>query len=53
MLTGDLLRVRVKGKELYPSYVLPDEERFQERAAELVVLYREAVTQGHTRAWLA
>jgi len=53
VLTGDLVRVRVKGKELHPSYVKPEEPRFQERAAELVALYRRAVTQGHTRAWLA
>jgi uncharacterized protein len=53
VLTGDLVRVRVKGKELLPSYVKPEEERFQARAAELVVLYRDAVTQGRTRAWLA
>ncbi len=53
MLTGDLVRVRVKGKELHPSYVKVGEPRYQERAQELVQLFGTAVSQGHTQGWLA
>ncbi len=53
MLTGDLVRVRVQGKELRPSFVDVDKPRHQERGAELVALFREALAQGHTRGWLA
>lgn len=53
MLTGDLVRVRVQAKELRPGFVKTDDPKLQQRAEELVALHRLAVTQGHTRAWLA
>lgn len=49
MLTGDLVRVRIKAKELRPSFVRADDEDLLERAGQLIELYREAAREGWTR----
>lgn len=48
MLTADLLRVRVKGREVLPTFVDPDNERLLERAELLVDLVAQAVRESWT-----
>ncbi|NOY27082.1 MAG: DUF790 family protein [Oligoflexia bacterium] len=48
MLTGDLLRVRVKGKELHCAFIDPNNPRLLDRARELVDLFTRAVAQQWT-----
>jgi predicted nuclease of restriction endonuclease-like RecB superfamily len=45
--------VRVKGKEVHPSYVKTQEPRYQERANDLIALFERGVSHGKTRSWLA
>lgn len=52
MLTADLLRVKVKGREVLPSFVDPDNERLAERAQLLVDLVAQAVREGWTQGEL-
>ncbi len=49
MLTADLLRVRIKAKEIAPSFVRTDDEDLLERAEQLIALYREAEQGAWTR----
>lgn len=51
MLTGDLVRVRVQGSELRPSFVEP-KPALREAANALVSAFREAVAEGRTRGEL-
>lgn len=52
MLTGDLLRVRVRGRELVPALVDPARPALQEVAGSLIELFAEAVAGGWKRAAL-
>lgn len=52
MLTGDLLRVRIKGKAVVPAWVDPTDERLLERAAAVVEVFEAALGQGWTRGEL-
>jgi len=52
MLTGDLVRARVKGPDLLPSFVKVDAAARLERAAELLALFDEAAREGWTRGTL-
>jgi len=52
MLTGDLLRVRVKGRELLPSFVEPTRPALVERAVLLGQLFAQAAEEGWTRGEL-
>jgi tetratricopeptide (TPR) repeat protein len=49
MLTGDLVRVRVKQKELAPSLIRVDDEVLLDRAAQLLEIYQVAAREGWTR----
>ncbi len=52
MLTGDLLRLKVKGSDLVPSYVDPDKPALREFSDQLVEVFREAVEERWSRALL-
>lgn len=43
MLTGDLVRVAVKGTDLHPRYVKPDSQALREVAAAIVATFHQAV----------
>lgn len=45
MLTGDLVRVRIKDGRVLPGFVDPTDERLRERAELLVATFREHVGQ--------
>lgn len=49
MLTGDLVRARVKGRDLAPSLIDPTRPGYKQRAEDLLDLFGEAVAQGWTR----
>ncbi len=50
MLTASLIRVRVQGKDIRPSFVDPSDERQLDRAAELVEVFDRAEAEGWSRA---
>ena len=52
MLTGDLVRVRINGKDIYPSFVKPDDPRLLERAEDLCTVFHAALQQKGTRGGL-
>ena len=52
MLTGDLVRARVKGRDLLPSFIDPERPAYAERSADLLDLFGEAVAKGWTRGQL-
>lgn len=45
MLTSELLRVRVKGKQLFPRFVDPEDEELKAWAGELLGLFQAAVEE--------
>lgn len=49
MLTGDLVRVRIKAKEIAPSFIKPDDEELLGRAEQLIELYRKGLEDRWTR----
>ncbi|TNE87155.1 MAG: DUF790 family protein [Deltaproteobacteria bacterium] len=49
MLTGDLVRARVKGRDITPSLIDPTRPSYVERAEDLLDLFGEAVAKGWTR----
>jgi len=49
MLTGDLVRVRVKKKELHPGFIKVDNPRHLESAAKLLGIFAAAHAVGWTR----
>lgn len=53
MLTGDLVRARVKGRDLTPSLIDPSRPAFVKRSEELLDLFGEAVAKGWTRGAVA
>ena len=53
MLSGELIRVRIKGKELSPSFVDPAKPALVARSQELLELYLRGVEQGLSRGDLA
>ena len=53
MLTGDLVRVRIKAKEIAPSFIKPDDEELLGRAEQLIELYRVGLAEGWTRRDIA
>ncbi len=53
MLSGELIRVRVKGKELSPSFVDPAKPSIKARSEELLALYTRGVREGLSRGELA
>lgn len=52
MLTGDLLRARVKGKELFCGFIDPQRPLLVERSEQLVTLFEQAVGEQWTRGRL-
>ncbi|MCB9779757.1 MAG: DUF790 family protein [Alphaproteobacteria bacterium] len=52
MLTADLLRVRVKGPELFVGFVDPGKARLQERADDVATLFGQAAAETWTRGEL-
>ena len=46
MLTGDLVRVRIKAKEIAPSFIKPEDEELLGRAEQLIELYRVGLAEG-------
>lgn len=52
MLTGDLIRARVKGKTLQPSLIDPERDRLVEAANELLVIWGKALEQRWNRGHL-
>lgn len=49
MLTGDLVRVRVKAKDIQPAFIATNNEDLLARAEQLIELYREAEREAWTR----
>lgn len=49
MLSGELIRVRIKGKELSPSFVDPAKPSIVARSQELLELYLRGVEEGLSR----
>lgn len=49
MLTGSLVRMRIQGNDISPSFVDPRNERLLERAEQLLAVVRRAAEQGSTR----
>ena len=49
MLTGDLLRVRVKGKEISPSFIALTSKKNRQRASSLLELFQAAHQRQYTR----
>ncbi len=49
MLTGDLVRARVKGRDIAPALVDPDSPRLLDRAGELLAVMDRAEAEGWTR----
>ena len=50
MLTGELVRVQQKGRELRPSLVDPQKKAVREAAVALLALFQQACAQQSTRA---
>ena len=50
MLTSSLVRVRVQGKQIHPSLVDVEAERFLVRADDLLDVFTQAEAEGWTRA---
>ena len=53
MLSGELIRVRIKGKELSPSFVDPAKPSIVARSQELLELYMRGVEEGLSRGDLS
>ena len=53
MLTGDLVRVRIKAREIAPSFIKPDDEELLGRAEQLLELYRVGLAERWTRRDIA
>ena len=53
MLSSNLIRVRVQKKELRPHFVRTGDAKYQERAEELIAIFREGIERQSTREQLA
>ena len=49
MLTGDLIRVRVRGKTLHPSFIDTERDSLITQARDLITIFERGVTQQSTR----